>query len=182
MFIPKRARRGAISVAALLLPASAIAGFGLAGAVSAQTPPTYYPLFNVVSGNQQGGDLTIATGASSTTVTIYLQNVIPNTTYSVSDCTVSAPTVYGMSSSVGCATATPATISSDANGNATATVTFQTTTVGTILISDPANAGDSYEATPAGMPLMMPITGTPSMMPNITLPSPLPPDVGPFVP
>lgn len=146
--LKKLQRRALIGVAALLIPASALVGLGAAGAASAQSAPAYLPLFNAVSGAAQGGDITATPGANSTSVTVYLQNVEPGVTYAVTDCAVSQTTAV-----LACTAGTPATITTDTTGNATATVIFPTAAVQTVSIVDPANSGDSYYAAVSGSPV-----------------------------
>ena len=141
-------RRTLVGVAALLLPAAALVGVGASGAASAQTAPAYLPLFNAVTGMAQGGDVTVTPASGATSVTIYLQNVVPNTTYTVTNCAVNQFTA-----TLGCTAGSPTTITTDTTGNGTATFTFPTTSVQTISIVDPANSGDSYYATVSGAPV-----------------------------
>jgi hypothetical protein len=140
-------RRTLVGVAQLLLPAALI-GIGTTGMASAQTAPAYLPLFNAVTGVAQGGDITATPASGSTSVTIYLQNVVPSTTYTVTNCAVNQITA-----TLGCTAGTPTTMTTDTTGNGTATFTFPTTAVRTISIVDPANSGDSYYAAVSGAPV-----------------------------
>jgi hypothetical protein len=153
-------RRALVGAVALLIPVAAFIGIG---AASAQTAPNYLPLFNAVSGVAQGGDVTATVGVSSTTVTVYLQNVLPSTTYSVTNCAVNQTTA-----TLACTAGTPATMTTDTTGNGTATFTFPTTAVQTVSIVDPAISGDSYYATVIGTPVPLGLNTLLNGLPQLT--------------
>lgn len=149
--------------AALLFSATVAGGLQPVGTASADSAPPQVPLFNTTTGLPQGGEITMTAGPSSISVTVYLQNVEPNTTYTVNGCGADPTTA-----AFACAAGTPATITTDISGNGTATIILPLMEIQMVAVVDPASSGDSYSTsastatlTGAAAPSSVPVPAAP---------------------
>ncbi|HEY7293593.1 MAG TPA: hypothetical protein VH916_01075 [Dehalococcoidia bacterium] len=148
---------GVTAVALAALPLAA--GFAGAGSVSAQGPS--YPLIWSETGGQVGL-VEVDSFGSLQQFVVTLQGAQPNTTYTVSNC------ITNLDGTVICDSgATPATVTTDALGNAQVVVNVTSgPPIETLTLTDAANGADVVQGGPAvaanvaTAPTIMPLPAT----------------------